>query len=109
GVKIVARQVQAPQMDNLRVAADAIKNRMPSGVIVLASAHEGKVNLVCMVSDDFVARGLHAGNIIKEIAKVVGGSGGGKPAMAQAGGKYPAEIGRALSLASSLVSAQLKL
>jgi len=109
GVKVIARKVHANDMDMLRLTADAVKSKLPSGIIVLGAVHEGKVSLVSMVSDDLPVRGLHAGNLIREVAKLTGGSGGGKPTMAQAGGKIPAALEGALQAVPDLVKAQLKL
>ena len=68
---------------------------------------EGKVNLLAAVTDDLVKKGLHAGKLVGEVAKVVGGGGGGKPTMAQAGGKEPAKLAEALQLGTKLVREKL--
>ncbi|MBT9153101.1 MAG: Alanine--tRNA ligase [Firmicutes bacterium] len=109
GIKVVARQVEVRDMETLRATADAVKNKLSSGVIVLGAVHDGKVSLVSMVSDDLISRGLHAGNLVREVAKRTGGSGGGKPTMAQAGGKDPASLPDALQAVLALVEAQLKI
>jgi len=108
GIKVVARQVSVSDMDTLRNTADAVKNKLGSGVLVLGAIHDGKVSLVSMVSDDLVSKGLHAGNIIREVAKLTGGGGGGKPTMAQAGGKDPEKLATALDAVPGLVKGQLK-
>ena len=108
GVKVVARQVSASDMDTLRATADAVKNKLGSGVLVLGAIHDGKVSLVAMVSDDLTSKGLHAGNLVREVAKLTGGSGGGKPNMAQAGGKDPEKLSAALDAVPGLVKGQLK-
>ncbi len=110
GAKIVAGKVTAPTMDLLRTAADAIKAKLGSGVLILGSVTgEGdKVNLVAMVTPDLTAKGVHAGNIIKEVARMAGGGGGGRPDMAQAGGKDPAKLDEALARGREVAEQQLK-
>jgi len=95
------------QVDNLdpkqlREIADQLKERLGSGVVVLASAGEANVNLVATVSKDLTRR-YHAGNIIKELAAMVGGGGGGRPDFAQAGGKHPAKVTDALRRAEEII------
>ncbi len=107
GVKVIARQVIAKDMDSLRSLADTVKDKAKSGVIVLGAVVEDKVNLVAVVTDDLLSRKLHAGNLVKEVAKMTGGGGGGRPNMAQAGGKDPAKLTEALDQVTSLVKAQL--
>lgn len=89
GVKLLAVSVDGVDMNGLRDLGDQLKGKLGEGVIVLASASDGKVNLVAMATDDAMAHGAHAGNLIKSIAGKVGGGGGGRPNMAQAGGKNP--------------------
>ncbi|UWG95758.1 alanine--tRNA ligase [Dehalobacter sp. DCM] len=103
GVKILAARVQAPDMDTLRQTADMLKDKLQDGVIVIASVAEGKVNLVTVVSPEGL-NGLHAGKIIKEVAAITGGSGGGRSDMAQAGGKDPSKLGEALDKVPSIIS-----
>jgi len=76
-------------------------------VVVIGWADDGKVQLLAAVTDDLVKKGLHAGKLVGQVAKVVGGGGGGKPTMAQAGGKEPAKLGDALQLAKSLINDHL--
>jgi len=95
GIKVVAAKVQAGDMESLRQTADMLRDKLSSGVIVLGAAVEDKVNLVTVVKPAGL-NGLHAGKIIKEVAAITGGSGGGRPDMAQAGGKDPAKLGEAL-------------
>ena len=94
-------------MNGLRDLGDQLKGKLGEGVIVLASASDGKVNLVAMATDDAMAHGAHAGNLIKSIAGKVGGGGGGRPNMAQAGGKNPAGIPDAIAEAKTALEAQL--
>jgi len=89
--------------DTLRILAEETLNRLQSGVVILGGAGGGKVSLAVKVSKDLVARGLHAGNIVKEAARVAGGGGGGRPDSAQAGGKDPSKLAEALAAAARLV------
>ncbi len=95
GVPVLAAQVNVQDMDSLRNMADLLKDKLKTGVLVLGAAAEGKVNWVTVVAPTGLS-GLHAGQIIKEVAKITGGGGGGRPDMAQAGGKDPAKLGEAL-------------
>ena len=107
-VKVIAAQVQVADMDALRDVADMTLDKLAGGVVVLATAADGKVNLVVKASKEAVGKGVHAGKIIKEAAKIVGGGGGGRPDMAQAGGKQPENIGAALEKAVEIVAEQAK-
>ncbi len=107
GVKVLAAQVNAGDMDSLRNIVDEMKVKLGSGVIVLGAAAEGKVNLVAAVTQDLVAKGFHAGKIIKEVAAKCGGSGGGRPDMAQAGGKDASKLQEALAAVEELARHQL--
>ena len=89
--------------DTLRTLAEETVNRLQSGVVILGGAGGGRVSLAVKVSKDLVARGLHAGNIVKEAARVAGGGGGGRPDFAQAGGKDPSKLAEALAAAERLV------
>jgi alanyl-tRNA synthetase len=109
GVTVVARAVTVPDMESLRTAADAVREKMNSGVLVLGAAHDGKVSLVALVTDDLLPKGLHAGNLIREVAKLTGGGGGGRANMAQAGGKDPEKLHDALATVPALVRGKLKL
>ena len=90
-------------MDQLRELGDQIKDKIGEGVVVLASAMDGKVNLIVTCTQGAMDKGAHAGNIIKAIAPIVGGGGGGRPNMAQAGGKNPAGIDEALEKVKTLL------
>ena len=103
GVAVLASEVTASTMEALRGAADSLRRRIESGVIVLGSVIDGKPAFVATVSKDLTAEGYHAGNIIREVAKVAGGGGGGRPDMAQAGGKDASKLAEALALALELV------
>ena len=108
GVKLIASRAEGLDMNGLRNMGDKLRNEIGEGVVVLASAVEGKVNLMVTATDGAVAKGAHAGNIIKAIAAEVGGGGGGRPQMAQAGGKDPAGIDRALEKAGEVLASLLK-
>lgn len=103
GISVLAAKVSAPSMDALRGIVDELKVKLPSSVIVLGAVQDDKVNLVAAVSADLVKKGLHAGKIVKEAAVHCGGSGGGRPDMAQAGGKDASKLDEALKLAEELV------
>ncbi|CAI6015156.1 alanine--tRNA ligase [Cohnella sp. JJ-181] len=105
GLTLLAAQVNAGGMDALRGVADELKAKLPEAVLVLGAVHDDKVSLVVSVSPSLVKRGLHAGKLIKELAAICGGGGGGKPELAQAGGKDPSKLGEALSAAEGLVAA----
>ncbi len=107
GVKLLASAVDGVDMNGLRDLGDQLKEQLGEGVIVLASSCEGKVNLIVMVTDAAMKQGAHAGNLIKSIAGKVGGGGGGRPNMAQAGGKNPAGIPDAIAEAKTALEAQL--
>jgi alanyl-tRNA synthetase len=102
GTNVLVSQVDGVDAKQLRDIADQLKEKLGSGVVVLASAGENNVNLVASVSPDLTRR-YHAGNIIKELARLVGGGGGGRPDFAQAGGKEPVKIAAALKRAEELI------
>ncbi len=107
GVKMLAMHVQDVDMNELRNLGDQMKEKLGEGVVVLASDKDGKVTLLTMATDGAMKQGAHAGNLIKEIASLVGGGGGGRPNMAQAGGKNPDGIETALSKAKEVLENQL--
>ena len=107
GFKVLATKVEGVDMNGLRTLGDNLKDKIGSGVVVLASAADDKVTLLAMATDDAVKAGAHAGNLIKAISPLVGGGGGGRPNMAQAGGKNPAGIEEALSKAEEELKKQL--
>ncbi len=108
GIKAVTARFDQLDMEALRNTCETLRNKIGSGVVVLASAFGGKVSFVAMASKDAVERGAHCGNIIREAAKAAGGGGGGRPDMAQAGGKDAAKIDEALKCALEAVKAQVK-
>ena len=107
GVKFLGVSLEGVDMNELRNLGDDLKAKLGSGVIVLASVNDGKVNLMVTATDDVVAKGAHAGNIIKAAAPKVGGGGGGRPNMAQAGGKNPAGVNEALEAAKEALASQI--
>jgi len=108
GVKVLAAQVEAADMDTMREMSDWFRNRMGSGVIVLGAVMASKPSFVAAVTPDLVERGLHAGRLVKQVAQVVGGSGGGRPTLAQAGGRDTDRIVEALCLVPDLVAEGLR-
>ena len=107
GTKLLATSVDGVDMNGLRDLGDQLKDKLGEGVVVLLSAQDGKVNMIAMATDGAVKAGAHAGNLIKGIAALVGGGGGGRPNMAQAGGKNPAGIPAAIAEASKVLEGQL--
>ena len=108
GVKYLATKVEGVDMNGLRELGDQLKDRLGEGVVVLASNEDGKVNLIAMATDTAMAKGAHAGNLIKGIASFVGGGGGGRPNMAQAGGKNPEGIPQAIKEVTSILEQQIQ-
>ena len=104
GVKVLAEQVNVSNMNQLRSMVDDLKEKLDSGIILLATVNDGKVQLAAGVSADLVKEGYHAGKIIKEAAEKCGGGGGGRPDMAQAGGKEPEMVPEALAHAKEFIA-----
>lgn len=107
GVKLLAAEVDGVDMNGLRDLGDQLKEKLGDGVVVLASGNDGKVSLMVTATDAAMKQGAHAGNLVKAIAGLVGGGGGGRPNMAQAGGKNPAGIQEALKKAAEALEGQL--
>ena len=107
GISFIAAKAEGVDMNGLRDLGDQLKAKIGEGVLVLASNVEGKVNLIAMATEEAMAKGAHAGNIIKGIATLVGGGGGGRPNMAQAGGKNPDGINAALEKAKEVLKEQI--
>lgn len=107
GVKLLAAEVDGVDMNGLRDLGDQLKEKLGEGVVVLASGNDGKVSLMVTATDAAMKQGAHAGNLVKAIAGLVGGGGGGRPNMAQAGGKNPAGIQEALKKAAEVLEGQL--
>lgn len=108
GVKLLATAIEDVDMNGLRDLGDQLKEKLGEGVVVIASSASGKVNLIAMATDEAMAKGAHAGNLIKGIAALVGGGGGGRPNMAQAGGKNPAGIADAIVKVAEVLGEQIK-
>ena len=107
GVPFIAAAVPGVDMNELRNLGDELKSKLAGGVVLLISDKDQKVNLMAMASDEAIAKGAHAGNLVKGVASEVGGGGGGRPNMAQAGGKNPAGIPAALAKAADVLSGQI--
>ena len=108
GVKLLAARVDDVDMNGLRDLGDQLKEKLGDGVVVLASVKDGKVSLMATATDEAQKKGAHAGNLIKAIAAIVGGGGGGRPGMAQAGGKNPAGVDAALEKAYETAAEQIR-
>jgi alanyl-tRNA synthetase len=108
GFKVIAAGVDDMDMDALRNIGDRLRDRMKSGVVVLASVKDDRVSFVAMATKDAVAKGVHAGNLIKQVASAAGGGGGGRPDMAQAGARDPAKVEEALGMVIEILQKQLK-
>ena len=107
GIKAIVLKVNDIEMNELRNLGDNLKQKVANGVVVLASVSGSNVSLLAMAGNEAVSKGIHAGNIIKSIATIVGGGGGGRPNMAQAGGKRAEETDKALDEAKKVIAAQL--
>ena len=109
GVRVVARRTEAEDVPSLRAMADGLRESLGSGVGVLGADIGGKVSFIAVVTDDLIkGRGLKAGDIVRGVAQLAGGSGGGKPHLAQAGGRDPSKLDEALEQAAHIVEQQLK-
>ncbi|MFC0473609.1 alanine--tRNA ligase [Halalkalibacter kiskunsagensis] len=104
GVTVLSKKVDAADMDGLRGIVDTLKQDLSSGIIVLGAVSGEKVNIVAGVTKDLLDQGFHAGKLVKEVATRCGGGGGGRPDMAQAGGKNPAELEKALAFVEEYVN-----
>ncbi|BBN99275.1 alanine--tRNA ligase [Sporolactobacillus terrae] len=102
-VAYIAEKIDSVDMNQLRAMADDLKNKLKSVIVVLASVEDGKVHFVAGVTKDLIQKGFHAGKIVKEVAAICGGCGGGRPDMAQAGGKQPEKVRDALDAVSDLI------
>jgi alanyl-tRNA synthetase len=107
GVRVIVGEMPGGPDEQMRQQVDRLRQKAGSAVVVLGRADDGKVQLLAAVTDDLVKKGAHAGKLVGQVAKVVGGGGGGKPTMAQAGGKEPAKLGEALELAKKLAREML--
>jgi len=103
GIKVLAEKVNVSNMGQLRSMLDEMRQEITSGIILLATVHNSKVQIVAGVSDDLVSKGFHAGNLIREVAQICGGGGGGRPNTAQAGGTKPEKIAEALQYVETYI------
>ena len=108
GVSVICTQVDGMSVPDLRNMGDTLREKLSCGVLVLASNNDNKITFLAMATSDAVKKGVHAGNIIREVTKACGGSGGGKPDMAQGGGKDASKISEALSEVVNIVAGQVK-
>ena len=107
GVKIIARKLEDATADDLRKVVDLLMKAAGEAAIILGTSQDGRVTIITAISPTLVKRGLHAGNISKDVAKIVGGGGGGRPDMAQAGGQYVAKLDEAIRFAAELLAKKL--
>jgi len=103
GIRVLSARVDSMRMESLREMADVIREKLGSGIVVLGTVYEDKPAFIAEVSSDLVQRGYHAGEIVKRVAQITGGGGGGRPGMAQAGGKDKTKVDEALKLVYSLI------
>jgi len=103
GVNVLSAKIQGVDMSNLRNMADDLKQKLGSAILVLGSVHDDKVNIIAAVTKDLIDKGYHAGKLVKEVATRCGGGGGGRPDMAQAGGKDPNKLDEALGYVEEYV------
>lgn len=108
GVNVIAARVDSIPSGTLLDISDFLRDKLKSAVIVLGTVYEERPSFLAVVTPDLVSKGYHAGNIVKQVAKIAGGSGGGKPTMAQAGGKDKSKVDEALRLVKSLISSREK-
>ena len=108
GVSSAEEEIAKIITRELKDVADKLRDKLVSGVIVLANTAEDKVNFVVTATEDVVKKGIHSGNIVKEVATIAGGKGGGRPNMAQAGAPDITKVDEALNHASEVVEAQVK-
>ena len=108
GVNLVTAKFEDMDMNSLKEMADNLRDKLQSGVVAISNVSDSKVNFVVTATKDVIDRGIHSGNIVKEIAKIAGGKGGGRPNMAQAGATDATKIDEALSYACEVIKSQIK-
>jgi alanyl-tRNA synthetase len=110
GARVVAREIDVESPDELRMLGDRLRERLGTGVAVLAGRHQDRIALLVVVTDDLLSKGVRADRLIREVAKLTGGSGGGRPHMAQGGAGDPAQVphalGRTVDIVRSLLSGE---
>ena len=104
---MLASKIEGVDMNGLRELGDQLKEKLGEGVVLLASVTDGKVSLMATATEGAIKAGAHAGNLIKAVASIVGGGGGGRPNMAQAGGKNPAGVDEAIAKAAEVIESQI--
>ncbi|HXG11378.1 MAG TPA: DHHA1 domain-containing protein [Gemmataceae bacterium] len=107
GARVIVGEMPAGPEEQMRQQVDRLRQKAGSAVVVIGWSEDSKVQLIAAVTDDLVQKGMHAGKLVGQVAKVVGGGGGGRPTLAQAGGKEPAKLAEALELAKKLAIEQL--
>ncbi len=108
GLRVVVAEVSPPDMDGFRTMGDGLRDALGTGGVGVIGANlNGKASLLAVVTDDLIGQGVQAGNVVKAIAQIVGGGGGGRPHLAQAGGKFPEKIGEALARVPDIIRAQV--
>jgi alanyl-tRNA synthetase len=107
GISVLATRVDAPSVDSMRFLADNVRKSLPSGVAVLGSVIDDKPMFIALVTQDLTSRGVHAGNLLRKVATVAGGSAGGRPDMAQGGGKDAGKLDEALGVVPDAVREML--
>ena len=108
GVNLLCAKFENIDMNTLKETADTLRDKVGSGVVVLSNVAEGKVNFVVTATQDAIEKGIHSGNIVREVAKIANGKGGGRPNMAQAGATDVSKVDEALSYASEVIKSQVK-
>ncbi|KPI55347.1 alanyl-tRNA synthetase [Clostridioides difficile] len=108
GVNLITNKFEGMDMDTLRETADNLRDKLGSGVVVLANVVDDKINFVVTATKDVLDKGIHSGNVVREVAKIAGGKGGGRPNMAQAGANDVSKVDQALSYASEVIKTQVK-
>ena len=108
GVSLLCAKFEGIDMSTLKETADTLRDKVGSGVVVLSNVVDDKVNFVVTATNDVIDRGIHSGNIVREVAKIANGKGGGRPNMAQAGATDITKVDEALSYASEVIKSQVK-
>lgn len=108
GVNLITTKFENMDMNTLKETTDSLRDKLGSGVVVVANVCEGKINFIVTATKDVLDKGIHSGNIVREVAQIAGGKGGGRPNMAQAGASDVTKVDEALSYASEVVKSQIK-
>ena len=108
GVNLVTAKFEDMDMNTLRETADTLRDKLGSGVVVMANIADNKVNFIVTATKDVLEKGIHSGNIVREVAQIAGGKGGGRPNMAQAGANDVTKVEEALNYAGEVIKSQVK-